>query len=162
MKRRGAGTITIGDVGSRVRLQAWVQRRRDLGGLLFLDLRDRSGVVQVVVRPEEQAEIAAILDPVRSEWVVEIEGEVLNPEQVRSSIARRLGMDIAGLVPADRDVEGIVEMMLDATQNYKAVLTAERLFSWHAALFPTGRSGMHKIVEYASAINKRNAHHRVR
>ena len=89
MKRRGAGTITIADVGSRVRLQAWVQRRRDLGGLLFLDLRDRSGVVQVVVRPEEQAEIAAILDPVRSEWVVEIEGEVLRrePAQVNRELA---------------------------------------------------------------------------
>lgn len=76
----------------------------------------------------------------------EIEGEILNPDQVRSSIARRLGMDIAGLVPADRNVEGVVEMMLDATQNYADMLTEERLFSWHAALFPTGRSGMHKIV----------------
>lgn len=76
----------------------------------------------------------------------EIEGEVLNKEQVRSSIARRLGMDIGGLVPADRHVEGVVEMMLDATQKYSAPLTAERLFSWHAALFPTGRSGMTKIT----------------
>jgi Fic family protein len=76
----------------------------------------------------------------------EIEGELLNPEQVRSSIARRLGMDIAGFVPADRNVEGVVEMMLDATQNYKVVLTEDRLFGWHGALFPTGRSGMHKIV----------------
>lgn len=76
----------------------------------------------------------------------EIEGEILNPDQVRSSIARRLGMDIAGLIPADRHVEGIVEMMLDATQNYDAPLTNERLFSWHAAMFPTGRSGMHRIV----------------
>jgi len=76
----------------------------------------------------------------------EIEGEVLNPDQVRSSIARRLGMDIAGLIPADRHVEGIVEMMLDATQNYKAPLPDERLFSWHAAMFPTGRSGMHRII----------------
>ncbi|MGN6353524.1 MAG: Fic family protein [Parafilimonas sp.] len=76
----------------------------------------------------------------------EIEGEILNPEQVRSSIARRLGMDIAGLIPADRNVEGIVEMMLDATQNYQKPLSYERLFGWHAALFPTGRSGMHKIV----------------
>jgi aspartyl-tRNA synthetase len=80
MKRRGAGTITIEDVGSRVRLQAWVQRRRDLGGLLFLDLRDRSGVVQVVVRPEEDAELGQILAPVRPEWVVEIEGTVLRRE----------------------------------------------------------------------------------
>jgi Fic family protein len=76
----------------------------------------------------------------------EIEGEILNPDQVRSSIARRLGMDIAGLIPADRHVEGIVEMMLDATQNYKAALTDERLFSWHAAMFPTGRSGMQRIL----------------
>lgn len=76
----------------------------------------------------------------------EIEGEILNPDQVRSSIARRLGMEIAGLIPADRDVEGVVEMMLDATQKYDAVLSRERLFAWHAAMFPTGRSGMHKIV----------------
>lgn len=76
----------------------------------------------------------------------EIEGEILNPDQVRSSIARRLGMDIAGLVPADRQVEGVVEMMLDATQNYKDALTHDRLFGWHAAMFPTGRSGMHKIT----------------
>lgn len=75
----------------------------------------------------------------------EIEGEVLNPDQVRSSIARHLGIEIAGLVPADRDVEGVVEMMLDATQNYKKSLTKNRLFDWHSALFPTGKSGIHKI-----------------
>nr|ACN38892.1 Fic [Bartonella rattaustraliani] len=75
-----------------------------------------------------------------------IEGEHLNPEEVRSSIARRLGIDIAGLIPASRDVEGIVEMMLDATQQFFKPLTKERLFGWHAALFPTGRSGMHKIT----------------
>jgi len=75
----------------------------------------------------------------------EIEGEVLDKEQVRSSIARRLGMDMAALAPVDRDVEGVVEMMLDATQQYTAPLTKTRLFDWHAALFPTGRSGMTKI-----------------
>ena len=75
----------------------------------------------------------------------EIEGEKLNAEQVRSSIARRLGMDIGALKLADRNVEGIVEMMLDATRHYDQPLTAERLFSWHASLFPTGRSGMSKI-----------------
>ncbi len=75
----------------------------------------------------------------------EIEGEILDPAQVRSSIARRLGMDIAGLVPADRDVEGVVEMMLDATQQFDEPLTDERLFAWHASLFPTGRSGMTRI-----------------
>lgn len=76
----------------------------------------------------------------------EIEGEVLDRNQVRSSIARRLGMDIGGLVEADRHVEGVVEMVLDATQNYAAPLTKERLFAWHAALFPTGRSGMARIT----------------
>ena len=75
-----------------------------------------------------------------------IEGENLNPKEVRSSIARRLGIDIAGLIPASRDVEGIVEMMLDATQHFSKPLTKDRLFDWHAALFPTGRSGMHKIT----------------
>ena len=75
-----------------------------------------------------------------------IEGENLNPEEVRSSIARRLGIDIAGLIPASRDVEGIVEMMLDATQQFSKPLTKDRLFDWHAALFPAGRSGMHKIT----------------
>jgi Fic family protein len=75
----------------------------------------------------------------------EIEGEKLDAEQVRSSIARRLGMDIGALKAADRNVEGVVEMMLDATRHYDKPLTAERLFAWHAALFPTGRSGMTKI-----------------
>jgi Fic family protein len=76
----------------------------------------------------------------------EIEGEILDKDQVRSSIARRLGMDIGALTLADRDVEGVVEMMLDATQRYQEPLTRERLFDWHAALFPTGRSGMTRIV----------------
>jgi Fic family protein len=75
----------------------------------------------------------------------EIEGEKLDPAQVRSSIARRLGMDIGALKPADRNVEGVVEMMLDATRHYDQPLTDERLFAWHASLFPTGRSGMTKI-----------------
>jgi Fic family protein len=76
----------------------------------------------------------------------EIEGERLDRDQVRSSIARRLGMDIGALTPADRNVEGVVEMILDATEHYQQPLTAERLFAWHAALFPTGRSGMSKIA----------------
>ncbi len=75
----------------------------------------------------------------------EIEGEVLDREQVRSSIARRLGMDIGGLTAADRHVEGIVEVMLNATEKYGELLTEERLFGWHAAMFPTGRSGMKRI-----------------
>jgi Fic family protein len=76
----------------------------------------------------------------------EIEGEILNRDQVRSSIARRLGVDIGALTPSERNVEGVVEMMIDATGKYDAPLTPDRLFGWHAALFPTGRSGMNKIT----------------
>jgi len=75
-----------------------------------------------------------------------IEGENLPPDEVRSSIASRLGLDVAGLPSAGRDVEGVVEMMLDATQRFGAELSAERLFGWHASLFPTARSGMRKIT----------------
>jgi Fic family protein len=75
----------------------------------------------------------------------EIEGEKLDAGQVRSSIARRLGMDIGALKPADRNVEGVVEMMVDATHHYDQPLTADRLLGWHASLFPAGRSGMIKI-----------------
>ncbi len=75
----------------------------------------------------------------------EIEGEILDREQVRSSIARRLGMNIGALASTSREIEGVVEMVLDATQNYYKPLTRERLFSWHASLFPTGHSGMSKI-----------------
>ena len=83
------------------------------------------------------------LDVIKS---TEIEGEFLNPELVRSSIARHLGMDIAGLLPSDRNIDGVVEMMLDATQNAQEPLSSTRLFDWHAGLFPTGRSGMYKIT----------------
>jgi Fic family protein len=76
----------------------------------------------------------------------EIEGDVLDRAQVRSSIAQRLGMDIGALAPADRHVDGVVDMILDATEQYSKALTAERLFGWHAALFPTGRNGLSKIV----------------
>lgn len=89
----------------------------------------------------------ALLDTLTLEVLksTEIEGEFLDPEQVRSSIARKLGMEIAGSVESDRHVDGMVEMMLDATQRCFEPLTTERLFDWHAALFPTGRSGMYKI-----------------
>ena len=76
----------------------------------------------------------------------EIEGEILDRDQVRSSLASRLGLDVAGLPPPDRHVEGVVEMILDATEKFAEPLTDERLFGWHAALFPTGRSGIHKIT----------------
>jgi Fic family protein len=75
----------------------------------------------------------------------DIEGERLDSQQVRSSIARRLGIDIGALTPSDRNVDGVVEMTLDATQSYGEPLTARRLFGWHASLFPTGHSGLHKI-----------------
>ena len=92
----------------------------------------------------KEAELRTLtLDVVKSS---EIEGEKLDAEQVRSSIARRLGLDRAGLVAAGREVEGVVEMTLDATQNFAQGLSAERLFGWHAALFPTGRSGMRRII----------------
>ena len=92
---------------------------------------------------KEEATLAALtLDVVKSS---EIEGELLNYNQVRSSIARRLGISTAGLVPSNRHIEGVVEMMLDATQRHTSSLTKERLFGWHAALFPTGFSGPYKI-----------------
>jgi Fic family protein len=83
------------------------------------------------------------LDVVKSS---EIEGEHLDPNQVRSSIARRLGLETAGAVASGRDVEGVVEMSLDATQNFTQPLTVERLFGWHGALFPTGRSGGRRVI----------------
>lgn len=92
---------------------------------------------------KEEATLTALtLDVIKSS---EIEGELLPHDQVRSSIARRLGINTAGLVPNSRHVEGIVEMMLDATQRYALPLTEERLLGWHAALFPTGYSGLYKI-----------------
>ncbi len=92
---------------------------------------------------KEEATLNALtLDVVKSS---EIEGELLNYEQVRSSVARRLGINSAGLVKSSRHIEGIVEMMLDATQRFDLPLTEKRLFGWHAALFPTGFSGPYKI-----------------
>lgn len=76
----------------------------------------------------------------------EIEGEILNLEQVRSSVARRLGIELAGAIESERHIDGIVEMMLDATQKYNSPITKERLFGWHSLLFPTGWSNMHKIT----------------
>jgi len=92
---------------------------------------------------KEEATLTTLtLDVVKSS---EIEGELLNFDQVRSSIARRLGINTAGLVPSSRHIEGIVEMMLDATQRHNLPLTKKRLFGWHAALFPTGYSGPYEI-----------------
>lgn len=92
---------------------------------------------------KEEATLTALtLDVVKSS---EIEGELLNYDQVRSSIARRLGINTAGLVQSDRHIEGVVEMMLDATQRHTLPLTEKRLFGWHASLFPTRYSGPYKI-----------------
>lgn len=92
---------------------------------------------------KEEATLTALtLDVVKSS---EIEGELLNYDQVHSSIARRLGINTAGLVSSSRHIEGVVEMMLDATQRYTLPLTEKRLFGWHAALFPTGYSGPYRI-----------------
>ncbi|BDB22704.1 Fic family protein [Cupriavidus sp. P-10] len=91
----------------------------------------------------DEASLAALTEDVVK--TSEIEGERLNVDSVRSSIARRLGVDIGALAPVDRHVEGVVEMVLDATTHSNAPLSRERLFGWHAALFPTGYSGMSRI-----------------
>lgn len=114
----------------------------------LVEVRHRQG--RLIGRMEGlgfQLRTEAVLDTLTEDVLKssEIEGERLDRDQVRSSIARRLGIDIGGLTPADRNVEGVVEMMLDATQHFDEPLTAQRLFDWHAALFPTGRSGMSRI-----------------
>lgn len=132
-------------------LTEWPQFTWDHEALaaLLADIRHRQGRLSgrleglgFSLRQEAQLETLT-LDVVKSS---EIEGENLNTDEVRSSVARRLGMDIAGAVPANRNVEGVVEMTLDATQNFDRPLTDDRLFAWHAALFPAGRSGMRKII----------------
>ena len=128
----------------------WPTFRWDLPRIsqLLVEVRHRHG--RLIGRMEGlgfQLQTEAVLNILTEDVLKssEIEGEKLDRDQVRSSIARRLGIDIGGLTPADRDVEGVVEMMLDATQRYDHPLTAQRLFDWHAALFPTGRSGMSRI-----------------
>ncbi len=105
-------------------------------------LMGRMEALGFALRSEAQLETLT-LDVLKTS---EIEGEILNAAQVRSSVARKLGLEIAGLVSSDRHVDGVVEMMLDATQHFKKPLTRGRLFGWHASLFPGGRSGMHKII----------------
>lgn len=102
----------------------------------------KMGALGFELRNEANLEILT-LDIIKS---TEIEGVILDRNQVRSSIARRLGLDISGLIYSERNVDGIVDLMLDATKNYDKELNKERLFSWHAALFPTGQSGMYKII----------------
>lgn len=132
-------------------LQDWPRFHWDQDALsaLLAEIRHRQGrllgrMESIGFSLRKEAELETLtLDVLKSS---EIEGEKLPADQVRSSIARRLGMETAGTTPAERDVEGVVEMMLDATQNFSKPLTDERLFAWHSALFPTGRSGMRKII----------------
>jgi Fic family protein len=131
-------------------LKGWPGFRWDheLVSARLVDVRHRQG--RLIGRMESLGfplRAEAVLQTLTEDVVKssEIEGEILDRDQVRSSIARRLGLDIGGLTVADRNVEGVVEMMLDATQGYDKPLTARRLFDWHAALFPTDRTGMTKI-----------------
>ncbi|MDX3905839.1 MAG: Fic family protein [Pigmentiphaga sp.] len=128
----------------------WPHWRFDLAALAgpMADVSRAQGVLlgrlaDVGMPLRNQASLAALTDDVIK--TSEIEGEQLKVESVRSSIARRLGVDIGALAPVDRHVEGVVEMVLDATVNYQAPMSRERLFGWHAALFPTGYSGLSKI-----------------
>jgi Fic family protein len=128
----------------------WPSWRYDLGALVqpLADVSRAQGLLlgrlaDVGLALRDQASLSALTEDVIK--TSEIEGEQLNVESVRSSIARRLGVDIGALAPVDRHVEGVVDMVLDATANCNAELTRERLFGWHAALFPTGYSGLAQI-----------------
>ncbi len=128
----------------------WPSWRYDLAALAqsLADVSRAQGLLMgrladVGMALRDQASLAALTEDVIK--TSEIEGEQLNVESVRSSIARRLGVDIGALAPVDRHVEGVVEMVLDATANCNAAITRDRLFGWHAALFPTGYSGLVRI-----------------
>jgi Fic family protein len=128
----------------------WPSWRYDLAALAqpLADVSRAQGLLMgrladVGMALRDQASLSALTEDVVK--TSEIEGEQLNVESVRSSIARRLGVDIGALAPVDRHVEGVVEMVLDATANCSAPVTRDRLFGWHAALFPTGYSGLVRI-----------------
>ena len=128
----------------------WPQWRYDLSALTgpLTDVSRAQGLLlgrmaDVGMALRDQASLAALTEDVVK--TSEIEGEQLDVESVRSSIARRLGVDIGALTPVDRHVEGVVEMVLDATANCLSPVSRERLFGWHAALFPTGYSGLSRI-----------------
>ncbi len=128
----------------------WPNWRFDLAGLAgpMAEVSRAQGLLMgrladVGMTLRDQASLSALTEDVVK--TSEIEGEQLNVASVRSSIARHLGVDIGALAPVDRHVEGVVEMVLDATANYRAPITRERLFGWHAALFPTGYAGLSKI-----------------
>ncbi len=128
----------------------WPQWRYDISALAqpMADVSHAQGLLMgrladVGMALRDQASLLVLTDDVIKTSA--IEGELLNAQSVRSSIARRLGVDIGALAPVDRHVEGVVELVLDATGNYQALLTMKRLFGWHAALFPTGYSGLSRI-----------------
>ncbi|MGY3037278.1 Fic family protein [Bradyrhizobium sp. USDA 4354] len=129
----------------------WPQFRWEPGKVAqkLAAVRNRQGrlcgrMEELGFRSRSEANLEALTEEITTSS--EIEGEHLSRDQVRSSLARRLGVDIGAPTTAERNVEGFVEMMLDATGKYSASLTSDRLFGWHAALFPTGRSGMRKIT----------------
>ncbi|MEN9315176.1 MAG: hypothetical protein RIS35_1569, partial [Pseudomonadota bacterium] len=129
----------------------WPQWRYDLSALTgpLTDVSRAQGLLlgrlaDVGMALRDQASLAALTEDVVK--TSEIEGEVLDVQSVRSSIARRMGVDIGAVAPVDRHVEGVVEMVLDATTHAAAPLSAERVSGWHAALFPTGYSGMTRIA----------------
>mgnify|MGYP006276774079 CR=1 FL=1 len=121
----------------RQRLAPWLAQVHKAQGHLLGRMHD------LRLNLRDQATLRVLTEDVLK--TSEIEGETLNPDSVRSSIARRLGVDIGALAPTDRQVDAVVDMVLDATQRHQEPLTAERLFGWHAALFPTGYSGLTKI-----------------
>jgi Fic family protein len=132
----------------------WPQWRYDLSALAqpMAQVSRAQGLLlgrmaDVGLSLQDEASLAALTDDVLK--TSEIEGEHLNVASVRSSIARRLGVDIGSLAPVDRHVEGVVDMVLDATTRHAAPLTRERLFAWHAVLFPTGYSGLARITTAA-------------
>jgi len=132
-------------------LKAWPDFRwdeRHIADLLALVSRNQGRLLGRMDALGFQLRAEAVLQTLTDDVVKssEIEGEILDKDQVRSSVARRLGLDIGGLAPIDRNVEGVVDMMLDATQNYDKRLTKSRLFAWHSSLFPAGRSGVTKIT----------------
>jgi Fic family protein len=131
-------------------LPDWPKFRWDTNGLADLLMMVRHNQGQLVGRMKAlgfRLREEAVLESLTQEVVKssEIEGEILNRDEVRSSIARRLGLDVAGMTAADRHVDGLVKMMLDATEKFDEPLSQERLFGWHEAMFPGGRSGMARI-----------------
>ena len=128
MKRTGAGTIRASDVGSKVRLQAWVHRRRDHGGVLFMDLRDRSGRVQVVVHPDRAPEVASGMEDVRLEWVIEIEGAVAlrAPDAINSKlptgeveVVASSGRVLSRCEPLPFSIDGVGEASEETRLRYR-------------------------------------------